>query len=171
MPLPRFSGDWRCAGGEGVASFRAMTAPAPTTFAAVLRAELTRRCARNPSYSLRAFARALDVDHATLSQMLRGRRTLTREAIEQLGARLGLAREGIEAHVRDAEAARQGPPTASAALDAAAILAEPLHHQLLALTHAEDFRGTRASSPRCSTPHRTRSTSRSSGSSGSGSSG
>lgn len=118
-----------------------MTAPAPTTFAAVLRAELTRRCARNPSYSLRAFARALDVDHATLSQMLRGRRALTRETIEQLGARLGLPREGIEAHVRDAEAARQGAPTASAALDAAAILAEPLHHQLLALTHAEDFRG------------------------------
>ena len=118
-----------------------MTAPAPTTFAAVLRAELTRRCARNPSYSLRAFARALEVDHASLSQILRGRRTLTRETIEQLGARLALPREAIEAHIRDAEAARQGAPTASAALDAAAILAEPLHHQLLALTHAEDFRG------------------------------
>lgn len=118
-----------------------MTSPAPTTFAAVLRAELTRRCARNPSYSLRAFARALDADHATLSQMLRGRRALTREAIEHLGARLGLSAENIEAHVRDAEAARRGVPTASAALDAAAILADPLHHQLLALTHAEEFRG------------------------------
>ena len=118
-----------------------MTAPPPTTFAAVLRAELTRRCARNPSDSLRAFARALDVDHATLSQLLRGRRALTRETIAQVGQRLGLAPASIEAHARDAEAARRRTPTASAALDAAAILAEPLHHQLLALTHAEDFRG------------------------------
>ena len=140
-PLPHFSADGRCVRQRRRGLLRRMTAPAPTTFAAVLRAELTRRCARNPSYSLRAFARALEVDHASLSQILRGRRTLTRETIEQLGARLALPREAIEAHVRDAEAARQGAPTASAALDAAAILAEPLHHQLLALTHTEDFRG------------------------------
>ncbi len=74
-----------------------MTTTAPSTFAAVLRAELTRRCARNPSYSLRAFARALDVDHATLSQLLRGRRSLTREVIEQLGERLRLPRASVEA--------------------------------------------------------------------------
>ena len=117
-----------------------MTAAAPTTFAAVLRAELTRRCARNPSYSLRAFARALHADHATLSQLLRGRRALTRETIEQLGERLGLPRTSIDAHVRDAEATREGAPAPSAALDAAAILAEPLHHQLLSLVRTEDFR-------------------------------
>ena len=117
------------------------TAPAPSTFAAVLRAELTRRCARNPSYSLRAFARALEVDHATLSQILRGRRALTRDTIVQLGQRLGLEAARVEAYVRDAAAAREGPPTGSAALDAAAILGDPLHHQLLALVHTEDFRG------------------------------
>jgi uncharacterized protein len=118
-----------------------MTAPAPTTFAAVLRAELTRRCARNPSYSLRAFARALEVDHATLSQILRGRRALTRETILQLGQRLGLEAARLQAFVRDAEAVRDGPPAYSPSLDAAAIVGDPLHHQLLALTHAEDFRG------------------------------
>jgi len=124
-----------------VASSRPMTAPAPSTFAAVLRAELTRRCARNPSYSLSAFARALDVDHATLSQILRGRRALTRDTIVQLGQGLGLETARVEAYVRDAAAAKEGPPTGSAALDAAAILADPIHHQLLALVHTEDFRG------------------------------
>ena len=118
-----------------------MTAPSPTTFAAVLRAELTRRCARNPSYSLRAFARALDVDHATLSQILRGRRALTRDTILQLGQRLGLEPARLEAFVRDAEAVRDGPPAYSPSLDASAIVGDPLHHQLLALTHTEDFRG------------------------------
>jgi predicted enzyme related to lactoylglutathione lyase/transcriptional regulator with XRE-family HTH domain len=121
-----------------------MTAPAPTTFAAVLRAELTRRCARNPSYSLRAFARALDVDHATLSQILRGKRALTRDTILELGKRLGLEGSRLEAFVRDAEAVRDGPPAYSPSLDAAAIVGEPLHHQLLALTHTEDFRGESA---------------------------
>jgi len=118
-----------------------MTAPAPTTFAAVLRAELTRRCARNPSYSLRAFARALEVDHATLSQILRGKRAMTRDTILQLGQRLGLEAPRLAAFVRDAEAVREDPPAYSPSLDAAGILGDPLHHQLLALTHAEDFRG------------------------------
>jgi len=118
-----------------------MTAPAPSTFAAVLRAELTRRCAKNPSYSLRAFARSLDIDHATLSQLIRGRRALTRETILQLGERLGLPGASVEAFVRDTEAAREGPPAPSAALDAAAILSEPLHHQLLGLVRTEGFRG------------------------------
>jgi predicted enzyme related to lactoylglutathione lyase/plasmid maintenance system antidote protein VapI len=121
-----------------------MTAPAPTTFAAVLRAELTRRCARNPSYSLRAFARALDVDHATLSQILRGKRALTRDTILDLGQRLGLETSRLEAFVRDAQAVREGPPAYSPSLDAAAVVGDPLHHQLLALTHTEDFRGESA---------------------------
>jgi predicted enzyme related to lactoylglutathione lyase len=59
----------------------------------------------------------------------------------QLGQRLGLEPGRIEGFVRDAMAAREGPPTGSAALDAAAILADPLHHQLLALVHTEDFKG------------------------------
>ena len=128
-------------GRQRVAFSGRMTAPTPTTFAAVLRAELTRRCARNPSYSLRAFARALDVDHATLSQILRGRRALTRDTIVQLGQRLGLEPARLEGFVRDAEAVRDGPPAYSPSLDAVAILGDPLHHQLLALTHTDDFRG------------------------------
>jgi hypothetical protein len=121
-----------------------MTAPAPTTFAAVLRAELTRRCARNSSYSLRAFARSLDVDHATLSQLLRGRRGLTRDTILRLGAASragGGAPRGLRPRCRGG--ARR-PPAYSPSLARSAIVGDPLHHQLLALTHTEDFRGESA---------------------------
>ena len=59
-----------------------------TDFRVFLRMELARRCARNPSYSLRAFARHLAVDHSTLSQWLRGRRALSTRTIERLGAQL-----------------------------------------------------------------------------------
>jgi transcriptional regulator with XRE-family HTH domain len=53
--------------------------------------ELARRCARNRRYSLRAFARFLGTDHSTLSQLLRGRRRLTRRTVLALGRRLGLS--------------------------------------------------------------------------------
>jgi predicted exporter len=55
-----------------------------------LHRELTRRQLRNPRYSLRAFARDLDCDHATLSQWLRGTRPMSHQAEEQVFSRLDL---------------------------------------------------------------------------------
>src|SRR5947209_9956192 len=69
----------------------------PSSFRALLRVELARRCAKNPRYSLRAFARSLEIDHATLSQLLRGRRQVTRAAILRLGRRLGLEEADLSA--------------------------------------------------------------------------
>jgi transcriptional regulator with XRE-family HTH domain len=55
---------------------------------AALEAELSRRRARNPRYSLRAFAGSLGLDHSTLSQILRGERRLTLRMAERLEKRL-----------------------------------------------------------------------------------
>jgi transcriptional regulator with XRE-family HTH domain len=52
--------------------------------------EFLRRRNINRRYSLRAFARFLGTDHATLSQILRHRRRLTARSIRSLGRRLGL---------------------------------------------------------------------------------
>ncbi|MFL6758972.1 helix-turn-helix domain-containing protein [Sphingomonas sp.] len=54
-----------------------------------LEREFERRRARNPCYSLRAFARDLGCDHSTLSQWIRSKRPLTKEASEQVCAALG----------------------------------------------------------------------------------
>jgi transcriptional regulator with XRE-family HTH domain len=70
-------------------------------FSDLLREELARRRGGNPRYSLRAFARRLEIDHATLSQLLRGRRRLSTRTIALLGARIGL---GIAA-IRECSAA------------------------------------------------------------------
>lgn len=59
-------------------------------FSELLRDELARRRAANPRYSLRAFARRLAIDHASLSQLLRGRRRLSSRTIALLGLRIGL---------------------------------------------------------------------------------
>ncbi len=68
------------------------------SFREVLQDELHRRCARNPRYSLRAFARALALDHSSLSQLLRGRRRVTTRAIRRIGATLRLFAHEIEMH-------------------------------------------------------------------------
>jgi transcriptional regulator with XRE-family HTH domain len=71
------------------------------SFRAVLQREFDQRRARNPRYSLRAFARALRVDHSALSQILRGRRRLTPRVIRRLGARLEVPTLDLELHCAD----------------------------------------------------------------------
>jgi uncharacterized protein (TIGR02147 family) len=83
--------------------------PAAEDFRQRLQRELANRCARNPRYSLRGFANFLGIDHATLSQLLRGKRAVTAAAVRRLGARIGLSAAEIEAHValqREAASAR-----------------------------------------------------------------
>jgi transcriptional regulator with XRE-family HTH domain len=61
------------------------------TFRFVLHRELERRRAANRRYSLRSFARDLDINHSTLSQILRGKRRLTGRTVRAFGGRLRLA--------------------------------------------------------------------------------
>jgi len=67
------------------------------SFREILEHELLRRRARNPRYSLRAFARQLGTHHSTLSQLVAGERRLTPRAVRRLGMRLGLTTAEIEA--------------------------------------------------------------------------
>src|SRR5688572_5330386 len=57
--------------------------------------EFERRRAANRRYSLRSFARALAVDHSSLSQILRGRRRVKANGILALGRRLGVAEDRL----------------------------------------------------------------------------
>lgn len=66
-------------------------------FHALIAEEFERRRRGNRRYSLRSFARALGIDHSTLSQLLRGRRRVTPALIRMLGERLALAPAQIEA--------------------------------------------------------------------------
>jgi hypothetical protein len=52
----------------------------------ILVEELARRRVVNPRYSLRAFARSVDVEHSTLSQLLREKRPLTWKAIGRIAS-------------------------------------------------------------------------------------
>jgi predicted enzyme related to lactoylglutathione lyase/transcriptional regulator with XRE-family HTH domain len=107
--------------------------PLPSSFRALLRVELARRCARNPRYSLRAFARSLRIDHATLSQLLRGRRKVTRAVILRLGRKLGLEKDALAALASADAPAKPAGAQAGIGAIAARVAEDPTHHLLLAL--------------------------------------
>lgn len=59
-------------------------------FRQFLEEELARRSQNYPRYSLRAFARHLEVDSSFLSKILNGKRTVTMRTIRMFGERLNL---------------------------------------------------------------------------------
>jgi hypothetical protein len=109
-----------------------------------LRAELSRRRAVNPRYSLRAFADWLGIDHSTLSQILRGARPAPAAAVRTWAARLGMGREEAEMYVAastcDADAFEAQARQRHWLGEAAAIVANPAHWRLLELVRCADFR-------------------------------
>ncbi len=69
-------------------------------FATYLSHTFEQRRARNRRYSLRAFARDLGIDHATLSQWIRGTRPLHDDVIDRLADALHLS-PAERAHSRE----------------------------------------------------------------------
>lgn len=122
-------------------------AATPVSFRHFLQAELARRCAENPRYSLRAFAQRLGVDHSTLSQILRGKRRITPRSIERIGKSLRLTAERIAGF---AEFERLHPPVAMTvpsrdqavqlARDLVELLTHWVHFAILELTSLDSFR-------------------------------
>ncbi len=119
--------------------------PTPSSsFRLYLQAELARRCAANPQYSLRSFALQLGINHSTLSQLLRGKRPLTARTIEKLGQRLGLGQTEIESFVAGASLAASGATAASSEIrqltfDTVALLSDLSHRSILELTRLDEF--------------------------------
>ncbi|MBL8514585.1 MAG: DUF4423 domain-containing protein [Betaproteobacteria bacterium] len=107
-----------------------------------LRSAFAEKTARNPRYSLRAFANYLDIDHATLSQLLRGQRVLTEATVRRLGARIGLTAQEIEECVRclPFESMPSSEELREIAADALQVLSDWTAFALLELMRVKEFR-------------------------------
>jgi len=64
-------------------------------FRLYLQEDLVRRCKKNPKFSVRAFARILEIENSALSKILSGRRALTPAMVSRLGKKLGLSPQEI----------------------------------------------------------------------------
>ncbi len=98
----------------------------------ILRAALAERCAKNPQYSIRAFARASGISHTVLSLVLSGKRRLSKQAVAKLADYLGLDPRHRQAVIQS----RKGP-TAEAfetlPLDTFEVIADWYHYAILSL--------------------------------------
>src|SRR5262245_49576172 len=111
-------------------------------FRLYLQSEMARRLSSNPQYSLRSFALQLGINHSTLSQLLRGKRALTPRMIKNLGERLGLRPEEIEAFIaRERQAADTivSREIRWLTMETVALLSDGSHRAILEMTLMEGF--------------------------------
>ena len=104
------------------------------------------RHASNKRYSLRAFAAFLNIDHSTLSQILRGTRRIPAGQLRRWGRKLGMTPEEVSVYV-----AAQYVPNARVidrqeqlrhwTAEGLAIVTDPCHWQIVELTRKRGFRG------------------------------
>lgn len=109
-------------------------------FVSFLRNELANRCAKNPAYSLRAFSKFLGISHATLSQVMSGKRPLTIKCKKQMAIALNLSPEKfidfqMPTHIRFEDQFQK------LNLEKYDILSDVIHDSILELTHLKSFKG------------------------------
>jgi uncharacterized protein (TIGR02147 family) len=116
-----------------------------------LQDELAARCAKNPNYSLRSFAKMLSVSPSALSAMINGKRPITNKMKETLGLKLGLSFDEIQnlnsrPHGNSKTAAVEylnGMSFQQVTIDQFAIISEPHYYALLELMKTQDFKWDR----------------------------
>lgn len=129
-----------------------MTPSAPTSnlqtveIRGFLQSDLLRRCEQNPRYSLRAYARALQIEPSALSKLLNGKRQVTPKMFEQIAARLGFSPEQRKSlHPYNAHMGRSPKNTRSSyqqlALNLFHVISDWYHYAILELTQIQGFKG------------------------------
>lgn len=117
-----------------------------------LQREFSKRCRRNPRYSLRSFARLLDMEASSVSQLLSGKRRASSKLIIRLCDVLGahpLERQGLlkftehrkKLSTKRSDAADIASPNyQQLSLDAFSVISDWHHFALLDLTFTEGFK-------------------------------
>jgi hypothetical protein len=110
-----------------------------------LNSEFEARKKANPRYSLRAFARFLNTDHSTMSQVLKGSRRATVKQIRDMGRKLGISPEEITVylaaeHVPDASTADRHAQLRHWTAEALAVVSGRAHWEIVRLCREPEFR-------------------------------
>ena len=110
-----------------------------------LQKEFIKRCQKNPKYSLRAFAKQLNISHATLSHVLRGKRPLTAHTILYLAQGLELKpRELAQFHIPRERTSRkiiEKLKFSPIDIDTFEVVSDWYHDAILELTKIKQFKG------------------------------
>jgi transcriptional regulator with XRE-family HTH domain len=102
-----------------------------------IQTEFLDRCRKNPAYSLRAFAKYLEIDQSHLSKILRGHRPVTKEIAVNVGPKLGLRTSQLKKLFSSGAATIPGFLTRSE--DEFEVLSEWHHFAILELVKTDGF--------------------------------
>jgi uncharacterized protein (TIGR02147 family) len=105
----------------------------------ILQEELVKRCRTNPAYSLRAFARSLRINHAALSQIINGKRPVSKKMLQRLAEALSLRPQEIES-LQAQKTATQSKKYLQLEADVFAVIADWYHFAILELMNVRGFR-------------------------------
>ncbi|RZA06760.1 MAG: TIGR02147 family protein [Proteobacteria bacterium] len=104
------------------------------------------RSRRNPQYSLRSFARALEIDSSTLSALLRRKRPLTAKQAQKLIGALDIQDPALAQNLLLGTISSSDAAPAQAynelAIEAAEVISSWEHYAILHLLELDNFRGT-----------------------------
>jgi plasmid maintenance system antidote protein VapI len=109
-----------------------------------LQRELLNRCEKNPQYSLRSFAKSLQMDPSTLSQIIRGKRSITPSMHQKLGLSLGMTPQQLkrlENKSRSGKNAQAKQSLRELSLEYFAVMSDWYHDAILELVRLPHFRG------------------------------
>lgn len=109
-------------------------------FRKFLQSELLHRCQKNPHYSLRAFAKTLNIDHSTLSQILRGKRPISEKMLISLATFLSLGPLEIDHFKRNLKSSSSEHQIRDLSIDSFMIISEWYHDAILELMRIDGFR-------------------------------
>lgn len=104
-----------------------------------LQKQFADRCKKNPRYSLRAFAKNLDIDASSLSQILSGKRKLSKKAIQNICDKLSTSPKELQMFgliknsISDANYLQLD-------IDTFSVISEWYHYAILELTYVSSFK-------------------------------
>ncbi len=130
-----------------IAPFRGLCYDVPMqtnqSFRQYLQEELSQRAEKNPAYSIRSFAKAVNVEASSLAQILGGKRPLTDKMCLRVGAKLGLSPLKVRAlmNSRDLKANDQFAKFNKLSDDAFRVIADWHYYAILELTQIKGFKG------------------------------
>ncbi|MCT4641812.1 MAG: TIGR02147 family protein [Bacteriovoracaceae bacterium] len=108
-----------------------------------LRTELITRTKRNPRFSIRSFARQLEIEPSSLSQIINGKRPLTNKMCLRLSQKLSLSPEEIEKLMDSEKSGKESFHTfKSLDQDQFQVIADWYHYAILELTHLKHFQSS-----------------------------
>ncbi|MGZ3788129.1 MAG: TIGR02147 family protein [Bacteriovorax sp.] len=111
-----------------------------TIFRLWLQKKFAEKCKKNPRYSLRAFAKALELDASSVSQILSGKRKVSNKSIQRICTKLSVSPNELKNFGLLENSNGTSNDWFQVTLDTFSVISEWYHYAILELTYISGFK-------------------------------